>query len=416
MEPSRTSVDSTGKRSSLGRCKHFFWLGVVFDTVGVAVLFTGVFADLLFYDMLLYLGSIIIFLSLLWWISWYTGNIELLPEESSKNGSHMPPGPTAETLHQSVSHRFSWTIGSISNTFRIQRRHLRRSLKRRAILTMTVAGLEDESKGKDGRESVKDSSDSQEICKENLGPKPEDGNNPEAVGSQGPEAGGGLTLPMGPVFPPSHLDQPLSSAILASESPSVALLVSAQPPLTTRSQPAVSVASKIQPPVNLSLSLPAAPVAFQSHPVMPVSPPRPFQVHEASESQPWNLPWIFQTQPPTVRASGSQAMATHVPVMPFQTVDPRVSQAVQDFQPFLPTQQTYHSSPSVQEISPNQSASILEVPREPVAQDLEVLPLPSQKLYQKFPEGAASAPETQQSSPSESTPESGAVKKSHPLL
>ncbi|XP_010607047.1 transmembrane protein 238, partial [Fukomys damarensis] len=183
MEPSRTSVDSKGKQPRLGRCKHFFWLGVVFDTVGVAVLFTGVFADLLFYDMLLYLGSIIIFLSLLWWISWYTGNIELLPEESSKRGSHMAAAPTAETLHQSVSHRFSWTIGSISNTFRIQRRHLRRSLKKRAILTMTVAGLEDESKGKDGRESVKDSVDSQEICKENLGPKPEDENNPEAIGS-----------------------------------------------------------------------------------------------------------------------------------------------------------------------------------------------------------------------------------------
>ncbi|EFB16180.1 hypothetical protein PANDA_006504, partial [Ailuropoda melanoleuca] len=66
-----------------GRCRHFFWLGVVFDTVGATLLFTGVFAPLLFYDLLLYLGSIIIFFSLLWWFFWYTGNIEVTPEEES---------------------------------------------------------------------------------------------------------------------------------------------------------------------------------------------------------------------------------------------------------------------------------------------------------------------------------------------
>ena len=82
MEVSTNSVVETRKRTGLGRCRHFFWLGVVFDMVGAMVLFTGVFTDLLFYDLLLYLGSIIIFFSLLWWVFWYTGNIELTPDKA----------------------------------------------------------------------------------------------------------------------------------------------------------------------------------------------------------------------------------------------------------------------------------------------------------------------------------------------
>ncbi|XP_005391898.1 PREDICTED: transmembrane protein 238 [Chinchilla lanigera] len=416
MEPLTTSIHTTGKRPSLGRCKHFFWLGVIFDTVGVAVLFTGVFADLLFYDMLLYLGSIIIFFSLLWWISWYTGNIELLPEEASRRSTHTPSAPTAETLRRSASHRFSWTIESISNTFRMQRRHLR-SLKRRDILSMTVAGLEGESKGKDGRESIKDSGDPQDICKENLHPEPEDDNSPEAVSSPGPEAGGGMSLLVRPVFPSSLLDQPLPSAILASKSPTVAPSVPAQPPLiASRSQSVGPVALKNQLPVNLSLtSHPATPMAFQSHLVVPVSPPSPLQVHMASESKPQNLPWDFQTQSPTVRASGSQAMATQVPLMPFQVIDPQISQAVQDFQLLLPTQQASHSTSVVEEISQSQSSCVLGVPKVPVVRAFEAPPLPSQKLTPEIPEAAASVPETQQSICSDNTPGSGVVKKSHPL-
>nr|XP_012997675.1 uncharacterized protein LOC101787389 [Cavia porcellus] len=381
MEPSRTSIQTTGKRPSLGRCKHFFWLGVVFDTVGVAVLFTGVFADLLFYDMLLYLGSIIIFFSLLWWISWYTGNIELLPEEASKRSIHMPAGPTVESLSRSVSHRFSWTFGNLSNTL-LQHRRLR-SLKRRGNLNVTGADLEDERKDKDEKEGVKDVGDPQDICKENLGPKFENGNSPEAVSSPGPEAGGGVSLLVQSSLPPSPLDWPLPSADLASKSPSVALSVSVQPPLTTsKSELDEAVASKSQPPVTLSLTThPRAPITFQNHPVVPMAPQSPFQVHAASESQLQSLPWAFQTQPPTVEASGSQSMGTQVPVMPFQAVEPQISQAGQDFQLLLPTQQASHNTCLVQDISRSQSSSNLEVPPKVlVAQAFEVLPLPSQKL------------------------------------
>uniref|UniRef100_A0A4W5RN72 Si:dkeyp-72e1.6 n=1 Tax=Hucho hucho TaxID=62062 RepID=A0A4W5RN72_9TELE len=65
----------------LGRCSCAFWLAVSFDIFGLLVLLIGVFADIFFYDFLIYAGAIIIFLSLIWWVFWYTGNIEVPPEE-----------------------------------------------------------------------------------------------------------------------------------------------------------------------------------------------------------------------------------------------------------------------------------------------------------------------------------------------
>ncbi|KAI7803123.1 transmembrane protein 238-like [Triplophysa rosa] len=65
----------------LGRCSCAFWLAVVFDVLGLIILLLGVFGNLFFYDFLIYAGAIIIFLSLIWWVFWYTGNIEVAPEE-----------------------------------------------------------------------------------------------------------------------------------------------------------------------------------------------------------------------------------------------------------------------------------------------------------------------------------------------
>ncbi|MEJ1287356.1 hypothetical protein NN561_018374 [Cricetulus griseus] len=123
------------RKSGLGRCRPFFWLGVAFDAVGVAVLFTGVFADLLFYDMLLYLGSIIIFVSLLWWIFWYTGNIEALPDFARMT----LPRAGEMGMHRSGSRRFSLTLRSVSNTFqRIRRRRRRRRLLPRVLQRISI--------------------------------------------------------------------------------------------------------------------------------------------------------------------------------------------------------------------------------------------------------------------------------------
>uniref|UniRef100_A0A3B5KPT2 Si:dkeyp-72e1.6 n=1 Tax=Takifugu rubripes TaxID=31033 RepID=A0A3B5KPT2_TAKRU len=61
----------------LGRCTCCFWAAVAFDTVGLSVLLIGVFVTVFFYDLLIYAGAIIIFLSLIWWVFWYSGNIEV---------------------------------------------------------------------------------------------------------------------------------------------------------------------------------------------------------------------------------------------------------------------------------------------------------------------------------------------------
>ncbi|XP_008291504.1 transmembrane protein 238 [Stegastes partitus] len=65
----------------LGRCVCCFWLAVAFDAVGLGVLLIGVFVNIFFYDLLIYAGAIIIFLSLIWWVFWYSGNIEVAPAE-----------------------------------------------------------------------------------------------------------------------------------------------------------------------------------------------------------------------------------------------------------------------------------------------------------------------------------------------
>uniref|UniRef100_A0A8C6UUL5 Uncharacterized protein n=1 Tax=Neogobius melanostomus TaxID=47308 RepID=A0A8C6UUL5_9GOBI len=65
----------------LGRCACCFWLAVVFDVLGLLVLLLGVFVNVFFYDLLIYAGAIIIFLSLVWWVFWYSGNIEVPPAD-----------------------------------------------------------------------------------------------------------------------------------------------------------------------------------------------------------------------------------------------------------------------------------------------------------------------------------------------
>ncbi|XP_061247077.1 transmembrane protein 238-like [Bos javanicus] len=61
----------------LGRCALFFGLALLLDVVGLVLLLVGIFASLDFWDFLIYTGSLILAFSLLFWIAWYTLNMEV---------------------------------------------------------------------------------------------------------------------------------------------------------------------------------------------------------------------------------------------------------------------------------------------------------------------------------------------------
>lgn len=67
--------------SGLGRCKCSFWFAVAHDILGVIIIMVGVFGGLIIHDLFVYAGAIIIFLSLIWWVFWYSGNIDVPSEE-----------------------------------------------------------------------------------------------------------------------------------------------------------------------------------------------------------------------------------------------------------------------------------------------------------------------------------------------
>lgn len=76
--------------SGLGRCRMALLLAVALDVAGMAALLTGVFAQLQvrgrdFGDLLIYSGALLVFLSLLGWILWYTGNIEISRQELERD-------------------------------------------------------------------------------------------------------------------------------------------------------------------------------------------------------------------------------------------------------------------------------------------------------------------------------------------
>ncbi|KAM9345999.1 uncharacterized protein tmem238l [Symphorus nematophorus] len=69
----------------VGGCVPLFFIALVFDVIGLILLFVGIFANLRidgrFYgDFLIYTGSLIIFFSLGCWLMWYVGNVQVSEE------------------------------------------------------------------------------------------------------------------------------------------------------------------------------------------------------------------------------------------------------------------------------------------------------------------------------------------------
>ncbi|OCT60759.1 hypothetical protein XELAEV_18046781mg [Xenopus laevis] len=65
----------------IGRCSFLFFFGIIFDVVGLVLLLIGIFASFTAWDFYIYTGAIIIALSLVFWILWYTGNVEISNKE-----------------------------------------------------------------------------------------------------------------------------------------------------------------------------------------------------------------------------------------------------------------------------------------------------------------------------------------------
>lgn len=69
------------RSTGVGRCKCPFWFAVFHIILGVGIMMVGTFAGFFIHDLILYAGAIIIFLSLIWWVFWYVGNIDVPPVE-----------------------------------------------------------------------------------------------------------------------------------------------------------------------------------------------------------------------------------------------------------------------------------------------------------------------------------------------
>uniref|UniRef100_A0A674KG19 Transmembrane protein 238 n=1 Tax=Terrapene triunguis TaxID=2587831 RepID=A0A674KG19_9SAUR len=97
----------------LGRCVAAFWLALAFDALGLVVLLTGVFANLFFSDLLIYAGGIGIFLSLIWWVFWYAGNLEVPLAELRDDVGLDPPKGRGDSLLRGLVRGLSTRISTV---------------------------------------------------------------------------------------------------------------------------------------------------------------------------------------------------------------------------------------------------------------------------------------------------------------
>lgn len=81
VEPVKAEPVMEKVYDGVGRCKCSFWFAVAHDILGVFIIMVGVFGGLAVHDLFVYAGAIIIFLSLIWWVFWYSGNIDVPPED-----------------------------------------------------------------------------------------------------------------------------------------------------------------------------------------------------------------------------------------------------------------------------------------------------------------------------------------------
>lgn len=95
---------------ALERCRLALLFAILMDFIGVTSLLVGIFAELQlngqdYGDLLIYTGAILVFLSLIGWIFWYTGNIEISLEELQQD--YTIKDGTFARLARKISHHLS---------------------------------------------------------------------------------------------------------------------------------------------------------------------------------------------------------------------------------------------------------------------------------------------------------------------
>ncbi|KAK1162205.1 hypothetical protein AOXY_G18546 [Acipenser oxyrinchus oxyrinchus] len=70
-----------GSSKNMGRCVPIIVIALVCDVVGVVLLLLGIFSHFIYWDFFIYTGAIILSLSLIFWIFWYSVNLEVSYEE-----------------------------------------------------------------------------------------------------------------------------------------------------------------------------------------------------------------------------------------------------------------------------------------------------------------------------------------------
>ena len=70
----------------VGRCLISFALAIIFSATGIVLFLIGIFAPFSFWDIFIFSGPLLVFLSLVFWILWYLGNIEVSVDELLPKG------------------------------------------------------------------------------------------------------------------------------------------------------------------------------------------------------------------------------------------------------------------------------------------------------------------------------------------
>ncbi|XP_026095754.1 uncharacterized protein LOC113067615 [Carassius auratus] len=96
---------------SIGSCLPLFVMAIVFDILGVILLFVGIFGNVqmhgVFYgDFLIHTGALVLFASLALWIMWYVGNIRVKDEGLARSSS---AADSVKKLARKLTQRLSKT-------------------------------------------------------------------------------------------------------------------------------------------------------------------------------------------------------------------------------------------------------------------------------------------------------------------